>query len=197
MTVSSFPNHQNAAQLGDILTIKGSLLKGDSTVIRFHNRRLENTIEIAVLPGAADGEVKVQIPPAPAPWVAGVYSATAVVTKGAKTKTSNSFPFTLVPTITMPIVIAPGSPPGENNYIATVSFNPALIEGQVANLLLGNREFRPEEYNAPVNTLTFNLNEVDDGEYYFRLRIDGADSLFIDTTVTPPVFRAANKIVFS
>jgi len=191
----NFPNRQNAAQLGDILTVKGSLLKGDSTIIRFHSRRLENTIEVVVQPGAADGEVKVQI--VPGLWVAGVYSATAVVTRGTKTKTSNSFPFTLVPTITMPIVIAPGSPPGENNYIATISFNPPLIEAQVANLLLGNREFKPEEYDAPVNTLTFHLNEVEDGEYYFRLRIDGADSLFIDTTVTPPVFRAANKIVFS
>ena len=191
----SFPAKQNAAQLGDTITIKGSLLKGDTTLIRFHNRRLENIIERPILPGATDGEIKVQIPNTPVDWVAGVYSATAVVTRGTKTKTSNSFPFTLLPTIALPIVIAPGSPPGENNYLATVSFNPTLIEAQVANLLLGNREFKPDEYEPPVNALTFHLNDVEDGEHYFRLRIDGADSLFIDTTVSPPVFRASNKIV--
>src|SRR6185295_5284305 len=44
-----FPNKQNAAQQGDILTINGSLLKGDTVTVKFRNHRLNNDIKLPAL----------------------------------------------------------------------------------------------------------------------------------------------------
>jgi hypothetical protein len=38
------------------------------------------------------------------------------------------------------------------------------------------------------------MTGVEDGDYYLRLRVDGADSLLIDASVKPPVFKASNKV---
>jgi hypothetical protein len=190
-----FPNKQNAAQLGDTLTISGSKFKGDTVVLKFKNRRLTSALEVAAEPGATDNEVKVQVPNAPNQWPAGVYALTVVVKKaGSQDKTSNDLPFMLAPTVNFPITIAPLSP-GSNDYIATVTFNPAILPEQTAYLLAGSREFEADEHAAVVNSLNFQMKDIEDGSYFVRLRIDGSDSLLIDANVTPPVFKASNKIV--
>ncbi len=192
----NFPGNQNAAQQGDILTIKGSRLKGDTVAVRFKNRRLTAGIELAVEAGATDEEVKVKLPSDPNQWVAGPYSASVVVRKaGEPDKISNDLPFMLVPTVNFPIAIVPLSPPASKKYLATVTFNPFIRPDQEAYLLFGNREFKSNDHPAPVNSLNFPMNDLDDGSYFIRLRIDGADSLFIDASVTPQVFKASNKIV--
>jgi hypothetical protein len=192
----SFPNKQNAAQPGDILTIAGIRLKGDSITTRFRNYRLTAPLEVAAEAGATDAEVKVKLPNDPNNWPAGVYTASIVVHKaGEEDKTSNELPFMLATVVNFPITIAPLSPPGGNNYLATVTFNPAVRPEQDAYLLLGSSEFKADEHSTATNSLSFHLNNVEDGSYFIRLRIDGSDSLLIDTTVSPPVFKASNKVV--
>lgn len=190
-----FPNKQNAAQQGDTLTIKGSLLMGDNVTVRFKNHRLETDIELAVEPGASNEEVKVILPNNSNQWVAGVYTMMVVVRNaGSDEKTSNDLPFMLGPVINFPLTIAPGSPPSPGNHLATVNFSPAIRPEQEAFLLLGSREFKAEAHPVPTNSLNFQLEEIDSGDYFVRLRIDGADSLLIDASVTPPVFKASNKV---
>jgi hypothetical protein len=190
-----FPNKQNAAQQGDILTINGSLLKGDSVTIVFKNHRLSSTIPLPALAGATDKEIKVKLPNDPNQWVAGVYTLSAVVHKaGNPDKVSNDIAFMLAPTVNFPITIAPLSPAASKNYVATVNFNPAIRPEQDAYLLLGNREFKADEHSSVVTSLQFQMKNVEDGDSFVRLRIDGADSLLIDTSVIPPVFKASNKV---
>jgi len=190
-----FPNHQNAAQQGDLLTINGSLLKGNSVKIRFRNHRLAQDILVAAEAGATDQKVTVKLPNDPNNWVAGVYTLMVVVqTTGNPDKTSNDLPFMLGPTITFPVTIAPVSPIAAKNYSATVKFSPALRPEQDAYLLLGSREFKAGDHATATTTLSFAMTGVEDGDYYLRLRVDGADSLLIDASVKPPVFKASNKV---
>jgi hypothetical protein len=78
--------------------------------------------------------------------------------------------------------------------MATVAFHPALRPEQDASLLMGDREFKSGEHAATVSSLDIEMDGVDDGPYFIRLRIDGADSLLIDMAASPPVFKASNKI---
>jgi hypothetical protein len=50
---------------------------------------------------------------------------------------------------------------------------------------------------AATNVLNFEMRNVEAGDYYIRLRIEGADSLLINNTVTPRVFKPAHKITLT
>ena len=60
--------------------------------------------------------------------------------------------------------------------------------------LLGDREFPAQDHPNKTDTLTFRLSDVASGEYFVRLRIDGADSLLVDRSVTPPVYDLSQKV---
>jgi hypothetical protein len=47
---------------------------------------------------------------------------------------------------------------------------------------------------GPTESLRFRAADVAPGDYFIRLRIDGVDSLLIDRSVTPPVFKATHKV---
>lgn len=191
----NYPGNQNGAQQGDVLTITGSCLRGDSVKIKFKNYRLAAEIELPAEAGATDEVIKVKLPNDPNQWVAGVYTACVVVNNAVDPeKASNYLPFILAPTVIFPLTKAPLSPPEAKSYSIVISFNPKIRPGQNACLLLGEKEFRSEEHPLPVNTLSFEMNNVENGDYYVRLRIDGSDSLLIDTSVTPPVFKPGNKL---
>jgi hypothetical protein len=101
----------------------------------------------------------------------------------------------LAPTIHFPVTIVPLSPPAAKNYMATVAFHPVLRPEQDASLLFGDREFKAGEHPVAVSSLNIQLSGVEDGPYFIRLRIDGADSLLIDALASPPVFKASNQII--
>jgi len=191
----NYPGGQNAAQQGDILTIAGSFLKGDTVLMRFHHHLLPADVDVAAEAGGTDDTVKVKFPTNPNTWPAGVYTLKVVVQKAGKPDMiSNSLPIMLAPTIHFPVTIVPLSPPAAKNYMATVAFHPALRPEQDASLLLGGREFKAGKHATAVSSLNIRLDGVDDGPYFIRLRIDGADSLLIDMLASPPVFKASNKI---
>lgn len=190
-----YPGGQNAAQQGDILTITGSFLKGDTVLIRFHHHLLPADVDVGVEAGGTDDAVKVKFPTNPNAWPAGVYTLKVVVQKAGKPdKVSNSLPIMLAPTIHFPVTIVPLSPPAAKNYMATVAFHPALRPEQEASLLLGDKEFKSGVHAATVSSLNIEMDGVDDGPYFIRLRIDGTDSLLIDMSASPPAFKSSNKI---
>lgn len=190
-----YPLKQIGAQQGDILTFTGSLLLGDVVVVRFRNSRLPAELTVAPEAGATQKEIKVKLPVDANNWAPGLYTARVVVnTAGEPEKVSNEVPFMLVPIISFPVAIGPLSPAAPENYLAEVTFSPNIRPSQNAYLLMGNKEFKALPHVATTDKLQFELHDLEDGKYYLRLRVDGADSLFIDATVTPPVFKANNEI---
>lgn len=190
----SLPNNQPGIRLGEVLTISGHHIGGDSVVVRFMNRRLSEPIEVAPVAGGTETEIRVELPDDPANWLAGFYTIAAVISKaGQQDRTTNEVPVTVVPRI-LTTTISALSPPPVGGYMATVTCSPRVIPGQNASLLLNDREFPAENRTAKTDTLTFRLSDVPDGEYFVRLRIDGVDSLLIDRSATPPVFDVSQKV---
>ena len=188
------PNNQPGARLGDVLTLSGHYLRGDSVVVRFMNPRLTEAREVLPLAGGTEKEITVQLPNEPANWPAGFYTLAAVISKaGEEDRTTNEVPLMLVPNITT-IGFAPLSPPTVGAYMGTVTCSPQVMPEQNAALLLGDREFLAQNHATKTDTLTFLLLDIPDGEYFVRLRIDGVDSLLIDRSVTPPVFDVSQKV---
>jgi hypothetical protein len=69
-------------------------------------------------------------------------------------------------------------------------------------LLLGHREIPAETVTTPADptapsTLAFLLQKADPGEYVLRVRIDGADSIPVDFSATPPQFAADQKVTIT
>src|SRR5207244_4279127 len=56
------PNQQPGAKLGDLVTIQGHHLDGDSVVVRFSNPRLRVTNDLTPQPGATATEIRVELP---------------------------------------------------------------------------------------------------------------------------------------
>jgi len=195
----SLPNNQPAALPGDLLTLKGHHLQGDSVKLRFVHPVLSDAIEVTASPGGPEvepgTEIKAQLPTDPANWPAGLYRVTAVISKtGEQDRTSNELPLMLAPGITGTVGITAASPPSAGAYVATVTCSPQVWPDQNASLLLGEWQFPADARQTKTGTLTFHLTGVTAGDYYVRLRVDGVDSLLIDYTASPPVFDASKKV---
>jgi hypothetical protein len=191
-----YPGRQHGVQLGDELLMKGHHLKGDTVDIKFRHlpTGIENTRLASSTP--SDKEIRFIIPNGgPGIWPPGPYSASAIIHKtGEPDKTSNAIGFMLLPTIIVPITIAPLSPFVPKGFEATITFTPAIEPTQKASLLLGDKEFKSKDHPVSTTVLSFEMRNVDAGDYFIRLRIDGADSLLIIDSVTPPVFNPAFKV---
>jgi len=188
------PNHQFGARLGDLLTLSGHHLRGDGVVVLFMNPHVPQPIKVTPLAGGTDKEIKLSLPNEPANWPAGMYTLAAVISKaGDQDRTTNKVPLMVVPMIKT-IDIAPLSPPLVGGFTVTVTCSPQLIPEQNAALLLGDREFPAQNHPTKTDSLTFRLSDVASGEYFVRLRIDGADSLLVDRSVTPPVYDLSQKV---
>jgi hypothetical protein len=190
----SLPNNQPGARLGEILTISGHHMGGDSVAVRFMNWRLSGPIEVAPMAGGTETEIKVELPDEPANWLAGFYTMSAIISKaGQQDRTTNEIPVIVVPRV-LTVTVTSLSPPTVGGYMATVTCSPQVLPGQNTALLLNDREFPAENRSTKTDTLTFHLSDVSDGEYFVRLRIDGVDSLLVDRSTTPPVFDVSQKI---
>ena len=80
-----------------------------------------------------------------------------------------------------------------------------LLRGQTVYLLLGDRELLPyigslsETKNARTNSLKFDISNIEPGDYYVRLRVDGVDSILLlkrkaDDKLEPPEFDPNLKV---
>jgi hypothetical protein len=79
----------------------------------------------------------------------------------------------------------------------TVEFEPEVIPEQPVTLIVGDRQVPSRARGAQTATITFHVSDMEPGEYFLRLRVDGVDSPLIDFAQQPPVFRADQKVVFT
>jgi Pvc16 N-terminal domain len=185
------PNAQPAAVLGDVLALTGAHLDGSNVGVRFLHRTWTTPVEIAPQPGGTATALAVQIPNAPAAWPAGFYAVEVLVQRTGETfrRATNQLSFALAPTLALAPATAPA---GAITYTATVT--PDVLPAQRATLMVGDAEFLADPVLAPSGTLTFHTTGLVAGTYWVRLRVDGVDSLLVDRTKTPPVFKPSQKV---
>ena len=188
------PNLQPAARQGEDIYIVGSQLQSADAVVRFTSTRLKQPIEIAPQPGGTASEIRIHLPDetddpnAMSDWVPGFYTAALVVTHaGVPPLLSNPAAFALAPRITASPTTAP---PGTLNL--TLTSAPRIASDQRVVLILGERQIMPSTVTSPVDVtqptqLTFSVPGVNAGSYVVRLRVDGADSIPVVYSGTPPV----------
>ena len=185
------PNAQPSALLGNMLTLTGSNLNGNNVGLLFNHLLWTAPIEVAPQPGATATQVNVVIPNAPADWPAGFYTVSLLVQRPTESfrRTSNQLSFALAPTMTIDPANAPGP---DITYTATCS--PEVRPEQFASLLIGDQEVVAQPHTAQTDTLSFEAQNLDAGDYYVRLRIDGVDTLLVNRAVKPPAFDKTQKV---
>jgi hypothetical protein len=190
------PRKQLSTRLGEALKLKGfhldaGTLPGDGVKVLVTNARLPADFELTpTVSTATDIEVKLEkiVGTDPQNWVAGIYTISAIVTKNGKQRTTNELPFTLAPRINSIVSVT-----RDANNIVTVVIEcvPDVRPVQRTTLVIGSREVQSEPHPAQTKNLTFIVGNLAPQTYYLRLRVDGAESLLIDRSVTPPVFIAS------
>jgi hypothetical protein len=195
------PNDQESVRLGEVLTIVGRHLDGDDITVRFTHPRLTNPIDLDPLSDATSSrlQVRLEIDPATdaANWPAGFYLVSVIVHRTDEpVRTTNEVPVALAPRITSPL---PATAVADANGDAELSLTvtPQVLPGQRAALLLGDRQIEAEPHETQTGSLTFSIADAPLGDHFVRVRIDGVDSLFIDRSVTPPVFDTTQQVAIT
>ena len=200
------PDQQFSALLGDTLTITGRNLDGTNLAVRIAHPLLEEDRVLAPLGGSTSTQVRVTIPAEPANLPAGFYTLTVEVTRPGETfsRTTNRLAFPLAPEITstLPVTVVRDA---DGMVQFSLDCRPEVRFGQRAALLLGDREILSEPPTAPppsqTGTLTFEFDNPTPGEapdpveHFVRLRVDGVDSLLINSSGSVPVFRSNQRVI--
>lgn len=188
------PLSQAAARQGEDIAILGGQLQSADAVVRFTSTRLSQPIELAPQAGGSAGEITVHLPgktddpSAIARWVPGFYTvALRVMRPGVPPLLSNPAAFALAPRITVSPATAPA---GTLNLSLTCE--PRIAPGQRVLLIFGEQQAAPASMTNPADltqptTLTFTVPAVATGTYVVRLRVDGADSIPVAYSGTPPI----------
>lgn len=194
------PDDQFAAQLGETVTLLGHHLDGIGHAIVFAHTLIDTPHEV-VPDTVGAGEITVTIPDtAPGDWPAGLYTVHVALTRDGAKRTTNAVPLILAPTIALDpvtgtvdvdVVVAGGS------TTFTVPVAPQLWPEQQAVLIVGQREVSSEDHPVQTDTLTFVIEGLAPGTYFIRLRVDGAESVLIDRSVSPPEFFTSQQVEVS
>ena len=209
-TLTSVESPDPAALLpGETLTLRGLNLSGTNVSVRIRHQLMGADRVLAPLPGATATEVRVVIPDEPANLPAGIYTvAVEVETEETAhpgitfTRATNRLAFARAPVITSAMPTSEARD-GSGHVSMSLTCSPRVQPGQRASLLLGSREIHAQAFNVATDTLDFEFDNPtpiaspDPVESFARLRVDGVDSLLVDRTVTPPVFRNDQKVTIT
>ena len=179
---------QLAARLGGVLVLVGDQLSGTSVKAWLTNQRRSLTVTVPVSAAdVTDSSVKVSLPSDPATFPAGIWTVQAVISRaGQEDWVTNELPFGLAPTVTnFPLTVT-----RNNAGTATITLDcqPQIGPDQDCALLLGPAPVVLASRTAAQSTVTFTVPRATSGTYPARLRVDGVDSLLVDTTTVPPSY---------
>lgn len=199
------PHGKPAAELGDVIVLRGTHFGQDPTTARFRHHRFDEPL-VRPLAARTDTEVQVALPPVSeagvaAAWPAGFYTIELVVQRPSLPSwTTNQVPFGLAATITS--LDPPSQSVGAQPFDLTVECTPQVRAEQRVVLLLGDREIAPTSVATPADpdaatTLVFPVDRFAEGRYVVRVRIDGVDSLPVDFAARPPQFDATQMVTIT
>ena len=185
------PANQPSAKLGDLLTLNGHHLDGTNIGVQFNHPLWLNPAEVPPEANPTATQVKVKVPNQPSSWPAGFYTIAILVQGPNDTyrRITNQLAFSLAPAMSITPTSAPA---GSITYTANVT--PDVLPEQRAALLLADQEILAAAHPAQTGTLTFQAQNVAQGDYFVRLRVDGVDSLLVDRSKKPPVFDPTQKV---
>jgi hypothetical protein len=191
---------------GETLVLRGANLSGTNVSVRIRHQLLDADRVLAPLPGATATKLSVVVPDEPADLPAGIYTIAVEVDAEEPahpgitfTRTTNRLAFARAPVITSTMP-APALRDGAGHVSMSLTCSPDVQPGQHASLLLGGREIPAQPFNVATATLDFEFDNPTPAEspgaveLFARLRVDGVDSLLMDRTVTPPIFRNDQKV---
>jgi len=183
------PGEQPVARLDEPIDLRGYHLDGSNREVVLRNERFELTETLGASNASVGGLLQFVIPAArAADFPVGVYQVAARLVRPGETaaRDSNRMALVLAPHILGLPMNVPRDAGGTASF--SISFQPQLRAGQSVSLLLGQQEFAPQAFTAPVGTLDFVIANAPLGDHLARLRIDGIDSPIIDRAAEPPVF---------
>ena len=213
LTAMELPEEQTSIRLGETLSIQGYNLDGDEneTIVIFDHPRLTIPIEIPPQPGGNNTQTRVRLEETRTDWLAGIYTVTVRIRRNNQQQTTNALSLFLSPSI--PTEESIEVIDQENDVrLLRIRCSPSvllwvenekLLRGQSVFLLLGDRELQPQKEslsstpNNRTNNLVFDITNIQPGEYFVRLRVDGVDSILVDRSVKPPVFDSSQKVTIS
>jgi len=200
------PHGKPAAELGDMIVIRGSHFGDEPMSARLRHSRLDTPLTLPLASERSDNQVRIHLPAAgdpgvPAAWPAGFYTLELEIQRPTPPNwTTNRLPFGLAPTITglNPMSQAAGAQP----FDLTLTCTPQLLSAQHARLLMGEREIVPAGITTPADpdsdtTLVFSIEGLEPGDYVVRLRVDGIDSIPIDFSTSLPRFDSSQTVVIT
>ncbi|HET8934502.1 MAG TPA: DUF4255 domain-containing protein [Polyangiales bacterium] len=207
----SLPGQRTQAWLGDTVTLAGDFLAGETgaaadvgVTVRLNGRRLAMPLDVSVPAAARSAKsISFTLPNTPTQLFAGVFTLTVIVTPLANPHAATStgeIPFLIAPKLGTPIgnVTRTAVDPTTQLGAATLvlSIQPEVLPEQRATLVLGGREATAAARSGAVTALQFNFEDLAAGEYWLRLRIDGAESQLIDRSDPADLkFDASQKVV--
>ncbi len=193
------PNQQVGVRLDEMLTLTGFHLDGnpgDTVTGLLTHPRFSAPVNQPPEPGSTASRVQIKIPNDPDNFPAGAYTVAVGFINGGKLyRTTNELSFVLSPN--NPIL--PPSPlvrDGSGNLTVAATVSPKVWQGQRASLLLGDREAIALPFvGAKTNSLSFVFRAIPPNPaYLYRLRVDGAESEFVDRSKTPPAFAPGQTV---
>ncbi len=180
------PQEQTSVLLTDTLTLNGHDLQGSGHTITFRHNRIDDPVDTLAPDSIDDNALTVTIPNSPTTWPAGFYQVTASLQLDGETftRTTNALPLALSPSVTS---ITPTRINPDRVDIA-IEVSPEVLPEQNVSLLVGSEEIQANPIVSQTKDLTFENFSLASGDYIYRLRVDGVESIFIDRTKEPPEF---------
>jgi len=197
LTAIEPPDSQLAARLGDEIALVGHHLGGTNVRLRFEHR-LATPIDVSPMPNPTETRVRFTLPStaqAAIDWPAGLWSVSLSVVRPGEvdSRTTNTLAMLLAPTIDVPGSTAVRD--GTTDVVTvTLHFVPQARRHQRVSLSCGGHEALAQPFNAATGSLIFTFPELENGQQWVRLRIDGADSLLVDRSQTPPGFDPSQRL---
>jgi hypothetical protein len=201
------PLAKPAAELGDVVVVKGSNFSGADMTARLTDD-LGAIHTLALLAERDDSTVRFALPPVTdanvaRDWPAGFYRLELEVTHpDAPPFVTNRLTFALAPSVSS--LSTNSAPVAAQPFPFTLTCAPQVQAAQRVVVLLGDKAIAPAlgaiavpgDPNAP-STVTVDVDGLPQGPYVARLRVDGIDSLPVDPTSSPPAFDAAQILTIT
>ena len=209
------PNNQISATIGDLITLEGHHLAGESgepadvTVsagfIHLRNRSVP-AIPISVANRTTDSaSFRLNAPNAERDYPAGVYGVHLAIIPGgdaSKQRDTNDLALVIAPKIIgprpMPMTFVRSNvdpTTGLGDATIDLTCSPDVLPEQRVTLVIGDREIAAEAHSTQTSDLTFIARRMAGTMFRVRLRVDGIESHLIDrTTAGKPAFDETQQV---